>query len=220
MPPQDPVKVSNTGVLARLMSALAASENRAYQDAVGILDAILPDNSNFTADDATDWERRLGIISGDGVSLTDRKLAIAQKMAHPGDIPARQHHEYLEGQLQAAGFDVYVYENVFPSGGGFEPISPYVAIGGTGQEDLQHGQVNHGQAQHGGRYTNIIANYISEEQDSLFYIPSNLKGTFFIGGDPFGSFADVDTERKAEFRQLILRLKPVHMVGYLFINYV
>lgn len=220
MPPQDPVKVSNTGVFARLMSALAASENRAYQDAVGLLDAILPDNSNFTADDATDWERRLGMITGTGVSLADRKLAIQRKMAHPGDIPARQHHDYLEGQLQAAGFDVYVYENVFPSGGGFVPISPFTALGGGGVSDVQHGDVQHGDAQHGGSYSNIIANYIDEDQDSLFYIPSNLKGTFFIGGDPFGTLADVDIERKAEFRQLILRLKPVHMVGYLFINYV
>ena len=61
------------GGLDKLMSSLAESEKRAIDDNYSILDQILPDNSNFSADDATKWENRLGMITVSGVSLTDRK---------------------------------------------------------------------------------------------------------------------------------------------------
>lgn len=208
------------GWLDGLVSALAVGEARAYMDALTILYAMLPDNDRFTEEDATDWERRLGLITSAGASLEDRKLAIKRKMAHPGDIPARQHYLYLQGQLQAAGFDVYVYENHFDDGmGGIEPHSIYDVAGGLGIGDVQHGDIQHGDAQHGGYYGNVIINYIDEAQDALFYV-ADLKSTFFIGGNPLGTFANVDADRKAEFRQLILRLKPAHMVGYLLVNYI
>ncbi len=200
---------------------MALSENEAYNAALSIQHAILPDNDNFTEDDASEWEVRLGMVSNPLALLEDRKLAIKRKMNHPGDIKARQHHLYIEGQLQAAGFDVYVYENRFPDGGGgYDTQDVFTITGGLGYEGLQHGDVQHGDAQHGGSFSNIIANYIDEVQDSSFYIPSNLRGTFFIGGASLGDYASIDVNRKDEFRQLILKLKPCHMVGYLLINYV
>jgi hypothetical protein len=154
------------------------------------------------------------------VDLELRKLAIRRKMNHPGDIKARQHFLYIEGQLRAAGFDVYVYENRFPYGGSYYTRSLFDIIGGVGIDDLQHGDSQHGDSQHGGTYSNIIANYIDEVIDSNFSIPSSLRCTFFIGANPLGQFANVPIERKQEFRQLILKLKPAQMVGYLLINYV
>jgi len=209
------------GWLAGLVDALSLSENRAYTDALSILHAILPDNANFTADDATDWERRLGMITNTAVPLADRKLAIQRKMNHPGDIRARQHYLYVQGQLQAAGFDVYVFENRFDDGmGGYDTQSPFDILGGGGVTEVQHGDIQHGDAQHGGVFSNIVANYIDEAQDSLFYISPNLRSTFFIGGTPLGTYANVSAERKDEFRQLILKLKPTQTVAYLFINYI
>ena len=178
------------------------------------------DFSDFTSDDATDWERRLGMIVSPLVDLDLRKLAIKRKMNHPGDIKSRQHYLYIEGQLRAAGFDVYVYENRFPYGGSYYTRTLFDIIGGVGIDDLQHGDKQHGDSQHGGTYSNIIANYIDETLDSNFAIPSNLRCTFFIGGSPLGQFANVPIERKQEFRQLILKLKPAQMVGYLLINYI
>ena len=75
--------------LENLMYALSLSENQAYNDALAIQNSILPDNAEFTADDATDWERRLGMIISPLVDLELRKLAIRRKMNHPGDIKAR-----------------------------------------------------------------------------------------------------------------------------------
>lgn len=214
-------KMPKDGWLESLHYALSLSENRAYNDAVALLYAILPDNAEFTEDDAYDWERRLGMITGLGVSLEDRKKAIKRKINHPGNIPARQHYLYIQGQLQAAGFEVYVYENRFPYGGGtYYTRSIFDVAGSGGVNEFQHGDAQHGDEQHGGAYGNIIVNHIDETLDQSFFITSNLRNTFFIGGNPLGSFANIPANRKDEFRQLILRLKPAHMVGYLLINYV
>lgn len=201
------------------MRGLNASEVRAYNDANSILDSALPDNDNFTADDATAWERRLGLITNTSVSLDNRKLAIIQKMNHPGNIPARQNFRYLERQLRAVGFDVYVYENRFPSGYTYVTQDPITLSGGSSNNN-QHNDFQHGDSQHGSGYTNIVVNYIDEDMDASFNIGDNLRSTFFIGGSPIGSFANVDASRKEEFRQLILKTKPVQTVAYLFINYV
>lgn len=214
-------KMPKNGWLETLTYALSLSENRAYNDAVSVLSAVLPDNDDFTEDDAYDWERRLGMITGIGVNLEDRKKAIKRKINHPGDIAARQHYLYIEGQLQAAGFDVYVYENRFPYGGGtYYTRSIFDIVGTSGINDFQHGDDQHGDFQHGGTYANIIVNHIDETLDSSFFVTANLRNTFFIGANPLGSFANISASRKDEFRQLILKLKPAQMVGYLLINYV
>lgn len=200
-------------------TALNLSEDRAYRDALSILDSALPDNDNFTAEDATDWERRLGLISNELVSLADRKLAIKRKMNHPGDIAARQHYLYLEGQLQAAGFDVYVYENRFDDGfGGYITMNPSdVGLSGDPVQ-LADGQL--GDFQLGGAEFQIVANSIFQSIDASFDVGTNLRSTFFIGGTPIGTSADVDQERELEFRQLILKIKPAQTVAYLFVNYI
>lgn len=213
-------KMPKGGFFEKLHLALNESENRAYNAAYGLLDNILPDNANFTEADAYDWERRLGLITGLGVSLEDRKKAIKRKINHPGIIAARQHYLYIQAQLQAAGFEVYVYENRFPYGNTYYTRSILDITSGIGINDLQHGDLQHGDAQHGGAYGNIIVNHISETLDQQFYVTNNLRNTFFIGGNPLGSFANITLNRKDEFRQLILKLKPAQMVGYLLINYV
>lgn len=211
------------GFFDKMHEGLAIREAAAYQDGLSILDSALPDNDNFTEQDATQWERRLGLITNSLVSLEDRKMSILQKMSHPGEIKGRQHYLFLERELQAAGFDVYVFENKFPDGyGDYYTRDPLDISGNVGGYTIQHGDPTpqHGDVQHGGAYQNLIANHIDEQIDWLFNTGPNLRSTFYIGGTPLGTFADVDEERKNEFRQLILRVKPTHMVGFLLINYV
>lgn len=452
MPTGRAFKGPKNGWMDTLNRALSISEARAYDDALATFNSILPDNNNFTADDATDWERRLGIVQSPGVPLADRKAAILRKYNHPGTVKPRQSRLYIEGQLRAAGFDVYVYQNrtpysggsgasasatvaagqvtalnvvtagigylvtpnvtisggggvgatayattasngavtgfvitnpgtgytsapsvtitavtgyvtqnpmsvaglggsgagatatvgagavtgitvtsggtgylvppaviisggggtgatatatlsvvsrvinsggsgynylspptvVFSGGGGsgaagYAVVSPSgtnvisivitnpgsgytspptisftggggsgasatavmqvdaiaVTAGGSGYTtapaialaatngltNVQHGDIQHGDGQHGGVWDNICVNHIDEEIDLLFNVGDNLKYTFFIGGDPLGSYAYVPATRKDEFRQLILRLKPVNMAAYLFVVY-
>ena len=216
-------KMPKRGELEKLHLALAVSEKNAFEDALAVLDSILPDNDNFTSDDASDWERRLGMITNTATPLADRKLAIKRKMNHPGDIPARQNYLYLEGQLQAAGFtNLFVYENrfaLYPSG--YITKSPLEVGGGVGAKTFRHGQRRHGQLRHGTIYdpTKKVVNYIDEDQDALFDVGLNFRSTFFIGGNPIDSFPTVLSSRKDELRQLILKIKPVQTVAYLMFNW-
>lgn len=210
-----------SGALDTLIAALSISEQVAYRDALSTLDSLLPDNANFSIDDATDWERRLGLPNGSASPLATRMLAIARKLQHPGNIPARQHYLYVEGQLQAAGFTVYVYENRFPDGmGGYVTDTPQNLAGGSGVNALQHGEAQHGDSQHGGAWGNMVVNSLDENTDASFNVGNNLRSTFFIGGATIGSYAFVPIARKQEFRQLILKLKPAQTVAFLFVTYI
>jgi len=210
------------GVLEKVHAALAKTEAQVYADAHSILNSVLPDNDNFTTADATDWERRLGIFSSDAVPLADRKLAILRKMNHPGTIRARQHYLYLQEQLRAAGFDVYVHENRFDDGvGGYITKTPEQVAGSAPTGYAVHGIWRHDQIQHGAQWSNKIVNHVDEALDAVFVVSPNYRSTFFISGDESnpGVFASVLAARKNEFRQLILQLKPAQTVGFLFVNY-
>jgi hypothetical protein len=194
-------------VFEKLHDGLSYSESRAVEDCTSILDSILPDNDNFSEDDATSWERALGLFDGLALTLDERKAIILRKMQHPGNIPARQHYLYLQGQLQAAGFDVYVHENL---SGAYNPVP---SLYGNFYYD-------------GNVYGNnspavpIIANYTdaSRENYSVGGV-DNLVFTFFIGGQIFPNSTSVPASREREFRELILKIKPAQSVGFLLINY-
>lgn len=227
------------GNFEKLHSGLAESETRAYNDANAILSSILPDNPQFTVDDAEDWERRLGMITNPLVSLADRKAAIIRKMNHPGDIPARQSWDFLQQSLQLAGFDVYVHENI-PEQSIFSILQPFTGTGqqGLGQQgdfqqgdvisffpglfqQVQQGPIYQGFYQQGGWvFTNKIANHISEPLDAYFSEGANFRSVFYIGGPNLGDFANVPAARKDEFRQTVLRIKPVQSIAHLLINYI
>lgn len=216
-------KMPYAGVLEGLHKALAISEEQAYYDAVAIHDSILPDNANFSVADATDWELRLGLITNQMTPLSDRKLAIIRKLNQPGAAPAKSNWRYLQEQLQAAGFNVYVYENIFPYyyPDGDVTETPFQLTGDSSFiAPNQYGDSQYGDHQYGGKYTKFCANYIDEVRDWSFDIAPNLRSTFFIGANPIGTFANVDVNRKDEFRQLILTLKPVQTVAFLLINYI
>lgn len=213
-------KMPYDGVLESLHKALSISEAQAFNDAIAIRDSLLPDNANFTTADATDWERRLGLITNNAVSLADRKLAIARKINHPGIVAARQNYRYLQLQLQAAGFNLYVYENRFASGPGYVTQNPVAVTGGAGLVSIQHGDAQHGDVQSGGGFGDIVVNSIDPQRDYFFDVGSNLRSTFFIGGNTLGAFANVDADRRTELRQLILKIKPVQTVAYLLITYI
>ena len=210
-------------VIEKVHRALAVSENIAYESTLSVLDSILPDNAGFTLDDAADWERRLGLITNLSTSFSNRKLAILRKMNHPGTVKARQHWLYVQGQLQDAGFDVYVYENRFLELGQWVTKTPDEVAGpsvtGYAVHTFDGTYLEYGQVQHGGGFSEKIANSIDPLIDFFFNIGSNYRSTFFIGGPTLGSFASIPSSREIEFRQLVLKLKPAHTVAFPFITY-
>lgn len=196
--------------LEALNNGRAAVEAQAVEDAFSIQDSMLPDNANFTAADATDWERRLGMITNSSTPLEDRKAAILRKMSYPGRNPARSHYLYLQRQLQLSGFDVYVHENI--------PVQNPATLN---PNILTWGQHGNG-AQHGlqSPYINqVVANSLVNANDISFNPGSENTCVFFIGGSTLGTYASVPASRETEFRQTILRLKPVQNTAYLFITY-
>lgn len=226
MPPAGNDSPPSKGMLERLHTALAKSENRAITAGLSIMDSTLPDNANFDEDDCTNWERCLGIYSAVGTTLADRKLAIKTKLNYPGTTAARQHYTYIQSVLRSAGYDVHVYENRFlvpPSLSVYETKTPYRILGVQGA-DASLGGFSLNEANLAGGWIEaditIAANYIEEERDAEYGFTDNLRTTFFISGSPITTFADVDAVRKIELRQLILQLKPQNSVGFLFINYI
>lgn len=210
-------KLPNDG--KKLHDGLLVSEEQAYNDAVAIFNSLLPDNNNFSTDDATDWERRLGMISNPNVSLTLRKAAILRKLRAPFTNKGRGHYLNLERELQTAGFNVYVFENIFY----YYPYSTTTInpalLNPNILSQFQYGQKQYGNSQYGGYLNNICANYIDESIDFNFNLGANLRSTFFIGANPVGTYATVPLNRKEEFRQIILKVKQVQTVAILFINY-
>lgn len=207
------------GYMDTLNTALSISESVAWKDALSTFNSMLADNNSFTEDDATDWERRLGLINGSGLDLETRKLLILQQYNFPGEILARGFWLYVQQQLRAAGFDVYVYENRFYELGSWITKTPIEILGG-GITENQLADNQLGDAQLGGAYNLLIANSIEQSIDSNFNVGSNLRSTFFIGGATLGAYAYIPQELERQFRQLVLKLKPAQTIAYLFIVYI
>ena len=224
----------------KLNKALSLSENKAWTDALSTFDSAIPDNINgtFTHADATDWERRLGLVqySPDAYTLVPQHFphpplmvptqpplatriqAILQQYNYPGPILARGFWKYIQDQLRAAGFDVYVYENRFLVGGNWVTKSPTDIIGGTlTDNELDDHELD--DAELGGGYNNIIANSVDPNVDSYFDTGANLRSTFFIGGATLGTWAYVPLVQQQQFRQMLLKIKPVQTVGFLLVIY-
>lgn len=203
-----------------LHKGLGASEGRAWDDARSILDSLLPDNPNFTVTDAADWERRLGLATNPNNTLPARMAAILRKMQAPGPVTAKSSYLYLQQQLQLAGFNVSVFENLNPVyGGGFTYYNP-AAINPAILSQAQHGfNRQHGNGQ-SAYFNNVVINSLDNNIDTQFNIGNSLACTFFISSSVLGTYAQVPIARQTEFRQLILNLKQVQNIAILYVTYV
>lgn len=221
---EDTTPVSG-GILHRLHEGIAAVQDDLWSDSLSILDSVLADNPNFTIDDARDWYRRLGIYDSGLVLLPDMMLAINQKLNYPGEmIYGRSTRAFIEKQLRDAGFDVYVYENRFLDGmGGYITRTPSdilgISAGIAMLGSFELGEVELAETW-GMAGITLCVNYLEEDKDALFSIGANYRSTFYVAGATVDAFASVSVDRKTEFRQLLLQIKPAQTVGICFINYV
>lgn len=233
----------------RITDAKLKAFDDAYAETLGIQDSILPDNDNFDSQDADNWERVL-LLPKNITDLELRKQRIARQLFYPNNIVERSTAEFMQDQLQQAGFNVNVIENRFWNGSEFEVQDPDV----IGTQDMESGLPESGIYESAGEipgtdYTSIIANSIDETLDNEFFnapvltpiesgtIESGtsesggsgiisldreiqLQGTFFVGGASFPSIVDLPLERKEEFRQLVLKFKPVQTLAFEYINYI
>jgi len=74
---------------------------------------ILPDNDMFNNNDATNWERRIGLdYDPETLTLDERKAEIIRKLSFPGGFKHTLTLDFLEYQLRASSFDIHVYPNL------------------------------------------------------------------------------------------------------------
>lgn len=211
--------MQKNGVFDNFHKAFNRSFIRILQDCDATLDSTFPDNVNFNENDATLWEYRLGLITNTSLDLETRKSAILRKMAYPSNIKARQHPLFIQGQLQAAGFNVWIHENKFFEGGEWVYKSPDEIVALSMDLFMHGGDSQHGGgAQHGYLNYEVIANQ-NTPNESYSIGSGNLWATFFIGGETLGDTANVPANRLVEFKELVLKLKPAHTVAFTFINY-
>jgi len=202
------------GVFQSMHDAFNLSFARLINENNQTIDSTFPDNVNFSEDDASLWEYRLGLITNTSLSLDIRKKAISRKLGHPNNIKARQHPLFIQSQLQLAGFDLYVHENTIP----YRTPGDIIALS---LNNTQHGgDTQHSNnEQHGSDNFSVIANSIESNEDYAVG-SSNLWASFFIGGVTLGDSVDVLASRERELRELVIKLKPAHTAAYIFINFV
>lgn len=194
--------------------ALNTSFVRLINNAKSIIDSTFPDNQNFTKEDATLWEWRLGLLTDTTLDLQFRRDNIKRKISYSAKARNRQHHLFIQNQLRLSGFDVYVHENV-------KPYKTPDDLAGVNLSEIQHADnIQHSiSSQHGGHSFNVVANSIDEIEEYAVG-DGNLWATFFIGGEILGTFADVKESRLREFKELVIKLKPAHTVAFTFINFI
>lgn len=200
----------DNSVMKRLHDSLNITEATAFEDGKAVLNHILPDNADFDSTDADLWEKRLGLITNTATPLADRMLAIKRKLNYPGDIKPRQSHDFLQDQLDAAGFNVFVHENIPAVSVGVLSSNSY-NLGASQLDEFQLNSFFH---------KNKVINHIDETKDEYFPVLSTFERVFIISGSTSGTNTNVPLARKDEFRQLILKVKPVQSIAYLYINYV
>ena len=190
--------------------ALTKQTEQTYNSIIHVQNSFMPDNTFFITEDAVKWESVLGVFPPNGATLNERKSAIFQKLASPNNTESRNTLVYMQFAIQLAGFNLYLHKS-----NGQSP--DFVANTIT---QAQHGDFQHGQITHGAGFTNIVANSVEASTDATFDIGTNYNQVFYIGASVRGDFANVSMARQEELRRLILNLKPVESIAFLFINYV
>jgi len=217
------------GTFDLLHDAINLSFLRFINEYNNLINSSIPDNENFTKEDASFLEYKYGLSDRTGNDLDFRKSALRRKIGHPNNIKARQSRSFIEDQLRLSGFNVRVYENIptFSTGdGGISSTTPipiyknsWRKLGGSVIDATQHGgNTQHGEGTfHGGVTFEVIANKI--DPDESYGVGNNLWASFFIGGDELGENAVIPESRRREFRELVLKLKPAHLAAYIFVNF-
>lgn len=184
----------------------------------------------------TKWETQFGLTPVAALTIEQRRQRIAAAWSDVGG----QSPAYLQEQLRANGFDVYIHEWWVP--GSEAPIgvlrAPVVrnpltvinpsyissppgvecgeALAQCGEEFAQSGNV-----------TNTIGyplvnKFVYDSQDILYTVPNDPKyWPFFmyVGGPEFGDVAVVQAARRFEFEALLLKIRPAHLWIGVIVSY-
>lgn len=201
---------------------------REYADRV-FLDAFAPTTRHLST-----WERQFGHITI-GQSESARRLDLAASWAATGG----QDPNYIQGQLQTAGFDVYVH-SWWESGpdpwvprnpldyafqpligiyqceeepGYEEPPTQWEAFDGPGAPHCNGFLANN---------TRYLVNddLTQRAPPRIPTDPSRWPMFVYVGGETFSDDANVSASRRAEFERMLLKLMPTEQWIVTIVDYV
>jgi hypothetical protein len=200
------------------------------------IDEVYLDLFPETTRELNEWERQFGLPLTNTEDIaaveTGRLLLAAEWKATGGQSPS-----YLQGVLQAAGFDVYIHEwwssgppyvardprdytdqpligtwqcTGFDGGGLPLPTQPQC----TGY-DLVSGTPLATQPQCNRWLANEVHYLVNLDltrraPPPIPDDPTKFPYFMYVGGETFGTNATVDITRRAEFERLLLKLRPTH----------
>lgn len=190
-------------IFDKVHEALALSESRVENDILNIQNDILADSVNMSETALELWENVFGLDAKG--TIAERLQIVYQRQIFPNNVLARQSLQFIQSQLQLAGFNVFLHK---------QNTSPNSAIYGL----FQYGQKKYGELVDSFQ---IITNHVDENKEVPFNFTSiGEKYIFYIGGENIGDYAEISVDLKNTFRELILLLKPAHSVAVLNINYI
>jgi hypothetical protein len=226
-------RITITKTLRKFFEGLSALPEAARQFADEVHGDAFPDTTRELAE----WEAQFGLDANPDTAIRRLQLTAAWR-ASGGQSP-----NYIQGVLQAAGFDVYVHE-------WWESGPPYVArdprdytdspLIGTWQCTGDPGAPIVGQPQCTGntpdgnriagqpQCNSFLANnprYIVNKDltprapPPIPDHPSTWPYFLYVGGETFPDLAIVPAERRDEFERFILKIRPTQNWIVLLIDY-
>lgn len=219
LPRAEAWRAAADGWLSRLLSGMSSAPEAVRE----FTDAAYRDIHPETTREIREWELEYGLPPG-STEADARSNVTAERQASGGQGP-----DYIQGVLQAAGFDVYVHEP-------WVSTHPFVARDPRlYTATIYYGTVRFAIAPFQHQFTERInpttfetnsqaqfnalssgANYFDNktlQQRLLPPIPDDPdKWPFFvyIAGETFPTKAYVDPARKNELERLVLKLRPLH----------
>jgi hypothetical protein len=184
-------------------------------DAREFVDLVYLDLFPATTRELAEWERFYGLTPAASVTEEQRRLALAAEWrATGGQSPA-----YIQGVIQAAGFDVWIHECWEPGGPPWVARDPRDYVGDALAGSMQCGEPFAECGDPDAQCNNFLifagdANYWDNLNLSPIAPPplpaDSAKWPFFIyfGGQTFPLSATVPADRMPELRRLIQKLKP------------
>lgn len=163
-----------------------------------IITGSIPDNDFISEQEIELLEYKWGIYFTEGLTLEQRKKRLLEQIAYPDQMLCRSNANYIQHELNKNGFDVIVSENP-------DYLAPGLVMRGKTiqlSENIEHG---FGSSMGGSKFR-IIANSMNPNES--FNLGGVLWATFFIKIN-----TAIIGNKMSEFRELVLRLKPAHLVA-------
>lgn len=207
-------------MLRRLIDGLSGVGS----DAREFVDDVYGDGFPGTTRTLDRWEAQFGLTPGD-LSIGERRARLDSAWKAVGGQSPR----YIQDVLQGAGFDVWIYEWWVPESSPVEARDPRAYVGATAIGTNRCGMpgVRCGVA-------SATCNDTVLRADAFLLVnrgletpiapappsdPDQWPFILYLGGEAFGTQAQIPASRRLEFETLALQICPTHLWLGLIVDY-